>query len=267
MSIWGKIVGGAAGLFLGGPLGALVGAAVGHAAYDRNQPKSEDDHANTSRLFQGAALSGMKERAKQVAFTVAVVTLGAKMAKADGHVSRAEVDAFKRVFNIPQSDMATVGRLFDQAKQSADGFEIYARQVAFLFKDSPQVLEELLGALFLIAQADGEVNPAELAFLEKVAQIFGLPPHAFDRARATHSAGEGARARTSAFSDPYAVLGCARDASIEDIKATHRKLLRENHPDVLVSQGLPQEFLDMAEDKLKAVNAAWDQIQRERGLK
>ncbi|WP_404379349.1 TerB family tellurite resistance protein [Caenispirillum salinarum] len=266
MSIWGKIIGGAAGLFMGGPLGALVGAAVGHAAYDRNQSSAEGEKEK-SRLFHGDPLSGVKDRARQVAFTVAVVTLGAKMAKADGHVSRAEVDAFKRVFNIPPGDVATVGRLFDQAKQSAEGFEIYARQVAFLFKDSPQVLEELLGALFLIAQADGEVNAAELAFLEKVAQIFGLPPRAFERARATHRAGEGARARTTAFDDPYAVLGCARAAPTDEIKATHRRLLRENHPDVLVSQGLPQEFLEMAEDKMKAVNAAWDQIQRERGLK
>lgn len=261
MTIWGKIIGGAAGLFLGGPLGAMVGAAVGHAAYDRGRPDGEGQ----PRLFQGNPLNRMRERARQVAFTVAVVTLAAKMAKADGHVTREEVDAFKRLFRIPPEEMATVGKLFNEAKKSPEGFEIYARQVASLFRDSPEVLEELLGALFLIAQADGPLNPAEEAYLEKVSQIFGLPPRAFERARST--SGGGRSRAMGGGPDPYAVLGCDRSASDSEIKAAHRKLLRENHPDALVAKGLPQEFVDMAEDKMKAINAAWDQIQRQRGLK
>lgn len=262
MSIWGKIIGGAAGLLLGGPLGALVGLAVGHAALDRQRGA---DGAARPRLFQAQAekLAGMRDRARQLAFTVAVVTLAAKMAKADGAVTRAEIDAFKRIFQIPPEDMATVGRVFDAARTSADGFEVYARQIAMLFRDSPAVLEELLGALFLIAQADGELHPAEEAFLAKVAEIFGLPPRAYERARHTHG-----RARSAGGGpDPYAVLGCDRSATDAEVKAAHRRLLRENHPDALVARGLPEEFVAMAEDKMKAINAAWDEIQRQRGLK
>lgn len=272
MSIWGKIIGGAAGLLLGGPLGALVGVAVGHAAYDRTR---KDDGAEKPKLFDAEGLSGMKERARQIAFTVGVVTLAAKMAKADGVVSRAEIDAFKRIFRIPTEDMGTVGKVFDTARQSSEGFEAYARQIAGLFRDSPAVLEELLTALHLIARADGEVHPAEEAFLARVAEIFGLGPDAVERARSTAAgagagAGDGEAGRSRATGggpNPYAVLGASRTASDDELKAAYRKLLRENHPDALTAQGLPQEFISVAEDKMKAINAAWDQIQRERGLK
>ncbi|WP_343868628.1 TerB family tellurite resistance protein [Caenispirillum bisanense] len=270
MSIWGKIIGGAAGLLLGGPLGALIGVAVGHMAHDRN--RQGDDKP---RLFDGDALGAMKERARQVAFTVAVVTLAAKMAKADGVVTRAEIDAFKRIFRIPPEEVATVGKVFDAARQSSDGFEVYARQIAGLFRDSPAVLEELLTALYLIARADGDLHPAEETFLARVAEIFGLDAAAVARARSAGTGyggagggGDGGRSRAMGGGpDPYAVLGAARSASDDELKAAYRKLLRENHPDALAAQGLPEEFISVAEEKMKTINAAWDQIQRDRGLK
>lgn len=266
MSIWGKIIGGAAGMLLGGPLGALVGVAIGHVAHDRSKT---GEGGERPRLFNAEGIAGMAERARQVAFTVAVVTLAAKMAKADGAVTREEIDAFKRIFRIPPEEAGNVGKVFDAARRSSEGFEVYARQIAGLFRDSPAVLEELLTALYLIARADGALHPAEEQFLNRVAEIFGLGPAAVARARST-TAGGGGGGRSQAMGggpDPYAVLGVSRQASDEEVKAAHRKLLRENHPDALVAQGLPQEFISVAEDKMKTVNAAWDQIQRERGLK
>lgn len=270
MSIWGKIIGGAAGLLLGGPLGALVGVAVGHMAHDRN--RADGSGSDRTRLFDTEALSAMKERARQVAFTVAVVTLAAKMAKADGVVKREEIEAFKRIFRIPPEEVSNVGRIFDAARQSAEGFEVYARQIAGLFRDSPVMLEDLLAALYMIARADGEVQPAEQVFLDRVADIFGLSAAAVERARSTAagggSGGGAGRSRaTGGGPDPYAVLGASRTDSEETLKLAYRKLLRENHPDALMAQGLPQEFVSVAEDKMKTINAAWDQIQRDRGMK
>lgn len=248
MSIWKTLLGGTAGLMLGGPLGALLGGLAGHAwGRMTDGPKDPDKPSIT-------------DSAKQVAFTLGVIVLAAKMAKADGQVTRDEVNAFKRMFHVPPDQMAEVGRIFDEAKQEAEGFEPYAKQIAFLFRDKPQMLEEVMGGLFHIALADGVLHPTELQFLQSVAQIFGLSETDFNRIKSTFGGPE------AAAEDAYTVLGVTRDMSDDDVKAAYRKLTRENHPDQLMAQGLPQEAIDLATEKMAAINAAYDRIQKERGI-
>ena len=235
---------------MGVPLGLLLGAAAGHAV-DRMHENRQDGGTH----FGGGA---SKDEERQVAFTLAVIALGAKMAKADGKVTRDEVDAFKQLFHIPQDEMANVAKVFDRAKTSTAGFEMYAQQVANMFPHEPQVLEELLGGLYHIAKADGVVHPAELDYLWAVAQIFGFDRAHFERVTASHSAPDS--------TDPYSVLGVGKDASDADIKSAYRKLIHENHPDKLMAQGLPQEFIDLANEKMAAINTAYDKIKKQRGL-
>jgi len=243
MSIWGKVIGGVAGFAVGGPIGALLGSAAGHIMVDKRR----------------AAGTRGEDGTKQIAFTIGVIALGAKMAKADGLVTPDEVAAFKEVFRIPPEEMANVGRVFDLARRDAHGFEPYAQQIAGLFEDSPQVLEDLIDGLFHIAKADNVIHPAELKFLEKVSAIFGFDEHEFARIREGHLGPDEA--------DPYQVLGVSREIGDKDLKAAYRKLIREHHPDTLIAQGLPQEFVDIANDKLAAINVAYDRIEAERGLK
>ena len=113
MSIWGKIIGGVAGFALGGPLGALVGGLAGHAV-DKIRGAQEGPEQ-----LEGPEEMAGPTGAKKVAFTVAVIVLGAKMAKVDGAVSRAEIKAFKEVFHIPPEEVKNVGRIFDMAKKDA----------------------------------------------------------------------------------------------------------------------------------------------------
>ena len=255
MSIFGIIVGGTAGFIaLGGPLGALLGAAAGHAV-DRWR-KKRPESASGGEL---PAESGEQRLAtRQVAFTVAAIALGAKMAKADGIVTRDEVDAFKQVFHVPQDEMQNVGRIFDQARKSSLGYQAYAEQIAGMFKRQPTVLEELLDGLFHIAKADGLVPEAEIEYLQSVATIFGFDAAKFARIRASHLGAD--------KTDPFVVLGVAHDAANADIKAAYRKLVRDNHPDRLIAKGMPKEFIDIATDKLAAINSAYDRVARERGI-
>ncbi|MEE8372046.1 MAG: TerB family tellurite resistance protein [Sphingomonadales bacterium] len=244
MSIWGKIIGGAAGFALGGPLGALLGASFGHA------------------IDSGAAGSlgkAGREATARVTFTIAVIALGAKMAKADGVVTPDEVEAFKEVFHIPPHEMRNVGRVFDAAKQDTAGYEVYARQVAKLFKDEPQVLEDLLGALCHIANADGIIHPGEVEFLDNVARIFGFEGAELDAVKACYMQPE--------ESDPYTILGVTGDISDKDLKKTYRRLVKEHHPDRLIAKGLPQEFVDVANERLAAINGAYAKLAKRRGLK
>ncbi len=241
MSVWGKILGGAAGFAIGGPLGAILGTVAGHAV---------DKMRDSTREAPG------DDATRRVAFTIGVIVLGAKMAKADGVVTKDEIGAFREVFDIPQEELQNVGRLFNQARRDARGFEPYARQIARLFRHNPAVLEELLGGLFHIARADRKITPDELDYLAKVAEIFGFDEDDWARIRASNMGPDA--------SDPYEILGVSHTASDEEIKAAHRRLVVENHPDKLVAEGLPQEFIDLANEKLATINAAYDRIRARR---
>jgi len=251
MSIWGKVIGGVTGFSVGGPLGAILGVAAGHA-YDKSQQEMSDPSG-----FQG----GFNQQSKQVAFTTAIIVLGAKMAKADGRVTPDEVKAFKQVFQIPASEMSAVGRVFDEAKQEATGVEPYAKQIADMFRFQPQVLEELLGGLFHIAKADGVIHPKEIEFLQNIAGLFGFDDHAFERLKSIYLGDQEGR------DDPYKVLDVDANISDKDLKKTYRQLIRENHPDKLMADGMPEEFIKVANEKMAIINAAYDQVAKQRGLK
>lgn len=236
MSVWGKIGGAAAGMLVGGPVGAALGVVAGHYLFDRGPTADGSDPG--------------------VAFTIAMIALSAKMAKADGVVTEAEIEAFDRIFRVPPEEQPTVRRFFDLARQDTAGYEAYAAQIARMYAHQPAVLEDILDGLFEIAAADKVFHPDEEAFLERVADIFGFSPGEFRRIRASHFPLDSA--------DPYVVLGVEFDASDEEIKHTYYRLVRENHPDSLIARGVPEEFVKIANDKLAAINGAYDRIQKER---
>jgi DnaJ like chaperone protein len=212
-------------------------------------------------LGLGDSLASLFERLKapperSVAFTIAVIALGAKMAKADGTVTRDEVSAFREVFTIPEGEEASAARVFNLARQDVAGFEDYAKRIGAMFDGDPEVLCDLMEGLFHIAVADGSYHPAEDAFLEQVALIFGLPDRAFVRLRA--------RFVPDAAPDPSDVLGVKPGMPLELIRAEWRRQVRVTHPDALVSRGVPAEALKLAEKRLIDLNRAWEVIAAER---
>ena len=195
---------------------------------------------------------------RQIGFTIGVIALGAKMARVDGSVSDVEVAAFRDFFQVPAGEEANVQRFFDQAKRDASGFEVYARQVAALFPDAPEILENVIEGLFSIARADGTIDAAEADYLAKVAGIFDLPSARFERARA---------AATGVMEcEPCVVLGIDPLATDEQIREAWLRQVRANHPDRLIAQGLPEEAIAVANRKLALINDAYDRLRRQRGL-
>jgi DnaJ like chaperone protein len=259
MGYWGKVIGGIAGMAVAGPPGAVIGAAIGHAADAGALPKLTGGFS--AAMLHPARMAAMFVPREQI-FAIAAVSLAAKLARCDGPVNRAEIDAFKRNFRIPPDSMRDIGRLFDQARSSPADFEPYARQLGESFADNRGLLEDVLAALFAIARADGEVNGRELDFLARSARGFGLDGAAWDRVRGAAAAGR----VDPAAPDPYAVLGVSRDASPEVVRAAWKRLMRENHPDSLAGRGVPPEFIARASENVARINAAWDRIKRERGL-
>ena len=235
MDIWGMIIGGATGFAIGGPIGALLGIAAGHYAESK--------------------LRGPRDsiEAKKIAFTVAIIALSAKMAKADGVISRSEITAFRQKVHIPSEDLKRVGQFWDLARQTRDGFQSYAKQSVDLFGNRAPILEQLLELLFFIAKADGEISAPEWEYLKSVSTIFGFDENEFQRMADIYGGGEGAA---------HIILGVAADAGESEIKAAWRKLVKENHPDKLISQGLPDEFVEAATDRIFQINTAYDSMRK-----
>ncbi len=210
-----------------------------------------------SHLASGGSLSEVFEMLRtpperSVAFTIAVIGLGAKMAKADGRVTRDEVAAFREVFHIPPEDEAAAARLYNLARQDVAGFDDYARKIARMFQGTDGMLCDLLEGLFHIAVADGTYHDLEDDFLEHVAEIFGLSERQFRAVRT--------RFVPDAEPDPYAVLGVTPEMPLDQVRTAWRALVRESHPDKMMARGLPEEAIRMAEKRLVAINRAWEAI-------
>ncbi|MEX0643975.1 MAG: TerB family tellurite resistance protein [Parvularculaceae bacterium] len=205
------------------------------------------------RKTLGAALDGLarqKVQRDEAVFSIALIALSAKMARADGVVSTDEVTAFSRFFTYPESEADKVSMIYRLAQQDVAGFEHYLIQVAKIFEASPEVLEDVLDCLFYIAGADGVEHPREIALLESAAKAFKTPAAAYRRLRAVHL---GLDAQ-----DPYAILGVEPGISAEDLRAVYRALVREHHPDALMARGVPAALVRIGEARTAAINAAYE---------
>lgn len=205
----------------------------------------------------GSVFDGLRSRPERsVAFTIAVIALGAKMAKADGRVTRDEVAAFRAVFTVPPEEEASAARVFNLARQDVAGFEDYARRIAAMFRpdraEDRAVLIDIMEGLFDIATADGSYHEGEDAFLARVAELFGLDGRCLAGLRARHGPAPEA--------DPWEVLGIPRDTPIAAARAAYREAVRQTHPDRMVARGVPPEAVRLAERRLQALNRAWEAI-------
>ena len=240
MSIWGKVIGGAAGFAIGGPLGALLGTLAGHAI-DKQLPSNNSKH----------------EAYRSIAFTAGVIALSAKMAKADGKVTKEEIITFRRLVQIPKENVEQVGKLWELAKKTTDGYDLYAQQISSLFKKEQAILERILDLLFEIAKSDGVIQESELKYLKHVSEILDFNDQTFLRLLALHKPDN----------NPYEILGLSPSVDPKTVNQTWKKLIKENHPDRLIGEGMPEEFIESANQKLSLINEAYEEIKKTWELK
>ena len=238
MSIWGKIIGGTTGFALGGPLGAIIGIIIG-GSFDRSARKLSSSNQ-------------ISQQQKQNVFALCIIVLSAKIAKADGQVTKEEIYTFKEKFNIQAEEMSEVSKIFNEAKKSSFGFKNIADQVGNLFSDNKVLLEQLLNNLFYIAEADGLTSINEVEVLRSISQSFHFNETDFQRI--FHSR------LNNKESDPYKILGVTREDSDNNIRKKWIKLSKEHHPDYLIAKGMPKEFIKEANKELSSINLAYDKI-------
>ena len=236
MSIWGSLIGGMIGFSLGGPFGMLLGSLIG-GKISRAKGSFNNSFAQPQQVF---ALS--------------LIVLSAKLSKADGQVSKEELIAVKDKLKIPDNELDQVGKIFNKAKEESTGYQPYAEQIAQIYKNNLNVLEEVINILFYIAEADGNISDAELNMIEDISRIFGLNQTQFNSLKETR--------KSSDKLNPYVVLESNPEDNIADIRKKYIKLSKEHHPDLLLSKGVPVEVIEESKKKMRAINSAWDQIQK-----
>jgi len=239
MSIWGSLIGGMVGLSLGGPFGMLLGSLIG---------------GKISRARSGGTGNFGAFAQPQQIFALSLIVLSAKLSKADGQVSKEELIAVRDKLKIPENEIKQVGKIFNKAKQESKGYEPYAQQIAQIYKNNPNVLEEVINILFYIAEADGNVSQSELDMMQNIARIFGLNQAQFNSIKESR--------KSSDKLNPYIVLESKPEEDLQAIRKRYLQLSKEHHPDILISKGVPQEVIAESKKKMRAINSAWDQIQK-----
>ena len=237
MAIWGSLIGGMIGLSLGGPFGMLLGSLIG---------------GKISRAKSRAGFGSFAQ--PQQIFALSLIVLSAKLSKADGQVSKDELIAVKDKLRIPENELDQVGKIFNKAKEESAGYEPYAQQIAQIYRGNINVLEEVINILFYIAEADGTISESEHKMIEHIAKIFGLTEIQFNSIKESR--------KSSDKLNPYIVLESNPDDKIEIIRKRYLKLSKEHHPDLLMNKGVPQEVIDESKAKMRAINSAWNQVQK-----
>ena len=248
MSIWGKIIGGTAGFALGGPIGALLGLAAGHGV-DKAKIKNE----NNSSSF-------LKSDESEQIFATGVIALAAKLSKIDGKVTQDEISTFKKIFEFPNSDLEVISKLFNTAKEDAYDYKSYAIQLSSHFKDK-KVLNEILNALFAIAYADKSLHHNEENMLIEISKIFRIDQEGYERIKNIYDV-KISSTDFNKLKKCYDLLGVKESDSLDVIKKKYLKVVRDYHPDKIQGKGLPEDFIEFANKKLKDFNEAYNEIKK-----
>ena len=263
MGLFGTIIGGGLGFMFGGPLGAIIGGAIGSNIGGMSGPRVHPGARMGGRPGPGYGARAVDPMQMQQAFMTAVISLAAKVAKADGSVSPEEVRSFdnflRHQLSMPASERRIAARIFNQARDSDIPAEDFARQIRALLGHQTHRMRDIISLLAQVAMADGRLQPAEEKLIRSIAGELGLGSREYDEAMAMF-------APTATIGAAYATLGVDPAATDVQVKKAYRKLAKEYHPDVLASKGLSDDFRKFAENKMKAINAAWAEVELARGL-
>ena len=283
MSWFGKMIGGTIGMMIGGPLGAIAGGAIGHHLFDKQgggarrvtggpfggatrsayrdfsgAGSTAGARARTGSAGSASRTSPVEER--QAAYFLALFSILGKIAKADGHITREEgemVVSFLDRMHVTGDQRQFAIRVFNEAKNSQYGAADFARQFAQMTMGQSDLRASMVDMLFQIALADKELHPAEEQMIDEVASILGITGAAFASIRNRY---------VGSSEHAYAVLGLSEEASDDEVKSAYRRLVQEYHPDRILSQGMPEEFVEYATQRFQEIQSAWETIKTRRGF-
>ncbi|MFP4638712.1 MAG: co-chaperone DjlA [Spirochaetaceae bacterium] len=262
MSWFGKIVGGTLGLFAGGPIGAIGGAALGHYVFDRHQGDVDEARGGGWReQFEAVRRRAVfTQEQAQATYFVALFSMLGKLAKADGTVSREEGQAFKDMLNrmpLSNEQRRFAINVFNEAKRSPYSIEDFARQFRQITAGRPEIHIQMVDMLYQLAAVDQRLAEQEEAAIRSVSRILGLSDAQVDAIKSKYFSDSAAH---------YEVLGVSPDSSDDEVRRAYREAARAYHPDTVVSKGLPEEFVEFAHKRFREIQEAYEAIKRERNM-
>lgn len=260
MSWWGKIAGGGIGLVLGGPLGGMLGAVLGHQV----------DKAKRLKL----GLDGNSQETAQAAFFTATFSVMGHIAKADGQVTQQEIQAAEQVFdhmNFQPDQRKIAIELFNKGKQN--DFDLTAVLAQFKKECGRKItlIQMFMQIQLQAAYADGSKHPAEDKILKDICEALGYPVSMLSQLEAmlyaqqkNYSHNPNQPPNQTQINNAYSVLGVGESASNDEIKKAYRRLMSQHHPDKLISKGLPEEMIQVATEKSKQIQKAYELVKSAR---
>lgn len=254
MGWFGKLTFGSLGLLLGGPLGAMAGAALGHVLVD----KKIDLAGHAGRAIPEPQFVDAEKT--QAAFFISLFSILGKLSKIDGVVTKEEIAVVQDFINglpMDETEKQFARQVFNEAKTSPHSIDDFAAQLYGMVQNQPALLVSYFDLLFRIVAADGTFHPAEEAALKRVKEIFRISDHQFEDMKAVY------------FDDlarHYKTLNCTLESTNEEIKSSYKKLVKDFHPDVIISKGLPEEFIDFASDRFREIQDSYEKIRQERNF-
>ncbi|MGD2097300.1 MAG: TerB family tellurite resistance protein [Desulfobacterales bacterium] len=254
MGWFGKLTLGSLGMLLGGPLGAIAGAALGHALID----KKADFFRQDPRAIPRPEFEYVEQT--QAAFFISLFSILGKLSKLDGVVTKDEIAVVRDFISrlpIDETEKQFARQIFNEAKDSPYRIDDFATQLYQTVKDQPTLLHSYFDLLFKIVAADGSFHPAEEAALKRVKEIFHISDNQYEALKSVY------------FDDldkHYKMLNCTPESTNEEIKSNYKKLVKDFHPDVIISKGLPDEFIDFAENRFREIQESYEKIRQERNF-
>jgi len=254
MGWFGKLTFGALGLLFGGPLGAIAGAALGHILVDKidRLPSYE------TRSLPGPEFG--QEEQVQAAYFISLFSILGKMSKIDGLVTKDEiavVQSFISSLPMDNEEKQFARQIFNEAKNSQYSIEDFASQLYQLIYKQPALVVSFFNLLFQLAAADSKLHPAEETALKSIKTIFRLSDRQYDNIKAVYF---------KELDKYYKILGCTPESSNEEIKSNYKKLVKDFHPDKIISKGLPEEFVDFAESRFREIQESYEKIEKIRNF-
>jgi DnaJ like chaperone protein len=249
MGWFGKLTFGSLGMLFGGPLGAIAGAVLGHALVD----KKTDFARSANRAIPEPGFRYVEKT--QAAFFISLFSILGKLSKIDGVVTKDEIAVVQDFINglpIDETEKQFARQVFNEAKNSPYSIDDFAIQLYNTVKNQPTLLVSYFDLLFrivaadgtFIVAADGTFHPAEEAALKRIKEIFHISDNQYEDLKAVY------------FDDLdkyYKILNCTPESTTEEIKSNYKKLVKDFHPDVIISKGLPEEFIEFASNRFREI--------------
>jgi len=264
--MWGKVLGIGFGMMLGGPFGAFLGFLLGHN-FDRGVGQSRIGFSNPGAV--------------QDKFFESIFSVMGHIAKADGKVTEQEIQMAKVIMTqmrLNEERKAEAVEFFNRGKQPEFDLDATLRSFKQTCHGHRNLMQMFLEIQIAAAFADGGMKTSEKRILENISRVLGFNQYhlnvlisSFQAQQRFHQSGqqsgEQAYSQKESLADAYVVLGVESTTSDKDTKKAYRKLMAQHHPDKLVAKGLPADMMAVATEKSQKIQAAWELIRKDRGIR